>query len=141
MNFFKPTIEQANIVKKDWLISFIIQFIANAAVSIIMSKQPGLSHLPLSVPAWTFPLIGIAIGSCFSYLIYYCAYKKNGTKWLLLILIAAPLGLALSIFQYIPVLGIANTLVVAFIQLYYFIYTFRLYNINKQLQQQEKTVS
>lgn len=85
-----------NILLKRWLYSFCFVTFFGLMNSIIfipkIFNNPGNSVLSNGV--WiTIICITLILGMLFSYLLYYCAYKKRGDMYLLLVLITSPFHL------------------------------------------------
>jgi hypothetical protein len=74
---------------------------------LITNQLYALTSLPLSIArcsellpwAWILPWIFYLLQWGIVYLIYRCAYRRPGTKWLTFGLIVGPLGLAAAIFM------------------------------------------
>lgn len=135
ISYLHPSLTQQASVKRDWLIAFILQAIANFVAAAF--NRPTITN-PQTLPWWFGLCIMSIVAFLFYYFIYYCAYKKQGTKLLLFMLITTPISKLLAFIvpflsrpSHVPLaLRIATELVIVF----FLLQSFRLFWINKQLQ-------
>lgn len=125
-------------IKRQWLIAFILMVVINwlsYAAAVFLSN---LSSDKKIVCIFVFAPLMIAISRGF---IYYCAYKKGGTKLLGFQMFAAPLYTLVSVCEEIKKgADIQQTLIGATIMLpvliFYLTKSYSLYQLNKANKQQ-----
>lgn len=120
-------------IRKFWLIQFlffsglVVGFLVNSIYNDAASGRYFLAYIIGECISVIFSLILI-------YWVYYCAYRKFGRVWLLILLILMPIGFLLFCFQtikgYIPFYSVALTV---FRDVISYIFNFKLYQINKKI--------
>lgn len=77
ISYFTPSLTQQTSVKRDWLTALILQVIVSFVVAAF--NRPAVTNLQ-TTPGLIGLLIVTVVAFLIFYFIYYCAYKKQGTK-------------------------------------------------------------
>lgn len=78
-------------VKQNWLISFVLYYVILIFLKpFIFRNQEILSNMQALGSFFTIRILAAVI---IMWIVYYCVYKKSGTKWLALMLFSLPLEL------------------------------------------------
>jgi hypothetical protein len=91
--------EKGKSTKKKWLMSLIIYYFMQCSI-MIFAHVINLSKIDVDKELFiskVIILVSIVVNSCFAWALYHCAYRKNGTKLLSLIVFIYPLTLINSI--------------------------------------------
>ena len=95
--------EEQMATRKNWLRMLVLLFLMEIVYSAVMTpKDPNF----ILMPSWGKALMvscSVLPSAAVRYLIYYCAYKKPGTKLLTFLLVATPIALGGSAAFYILV--------------------------------------
>lgn len=122
-------------VKKNWLISFWIMTISLWIIGIFQYFFPDPRQLASIGDMFLLPFVvlGLATSSFFSWFTYHCAYRKEGTICLMILIILYPVGWLLQLVQYLnlshPILFI--DLVSFGLSVYFWINCLKLRSLNK----------
>lgn len=140
MNIFSFLTEKELLARKRWLVLFFIQTFILPILSVCSSLQePHLSPLVAKIAILIY-IVGLFLSA---YLIYHCAYKKHGTKFLTIWLVATPLSTAFFFPAMLKEYTSTPSLIwIAFSNLFYVYYYFACLNlrkINKKIQFQKRS--
>jgi|GEM_PF-2602472 len=91
--------EKREKIKKQWLIAFLINIIVYIAVTLVAQYDEGMWLLMSKTKRMALQTISYAVFALMSFAQYYCAYRKNGTKWLMAVMILYGLSIPTTLWS------------------------------------------
>ncbi len=119
-------------IRKQWLISFLVRFVVMYALYLFVIINFQLSEF-LEIAMHT------SLVSLSAFTTYHCAYRKNGTKWLLLLMVVLPIDRVWNVVQWVRDGAFSFwPMMVLFIavEIYFWINCLKLYRVNTLYQVQ-----
>lgn len=142
-SYFMPTLQKKEKVRYEWFLSFLMQAILVPLIGLIDKKSIFFNALQGDIsqtnfpelPLWILLVPAVTVLFLIEYCIYYCGYKKYGTKLLQCLFIINPLLFILFVLpRNYHCIGLAWC-AMYFIKAYFWLQCYRLYKINKALKQ------